>query len=105
MISSWSTCHKILHILMFITSFGEQNITYKCCSNFLIHLYPYTFRPENYYMPDTLKCADKENVSERCPDGAIKEMQLYFQAGVDGIFADDPAIARKAVQNYLGQSK
>ena len=38
MISSWSTCHKILHILMFITSFGEQNITYKCCSNFLIHL-------------------------------------------------------------------
>ncbi|MDP6003393.1 hypothetical protein I9189_010655 [Acinetobacter bereziniae] len=24
---------------MFITSFGEQNITYKCCSNFLIHLY------------------------------------------------------------------
>ncbi|KAF6705677.1 EAL domain-containing protein [Acinetobacter sp. EKM10A] len=25
---------------MFITSFGEQNITYKCCSNFLIHLYP-----------------------------------------------------------------
>ncbi len=25
---------------MFITSFGEQNITYKCCSNFLIHLFP-----------------------------------------------------------------
>ena len=24
---------------MFITSFEEQNITYKCCSNFLIHLY------------------------------------------------------------------
>ena len=26
---------------MFITSFGEQNITYKCCSNFLIHLCRY----------------------------------------------------------------
>ncbi|RZG74065.1 outer membrane porin, OprD family, partial [Acinetobacter sp. WCHAc060033] len=25
-------------ISMFITSFGEQNITYRCCSNFLIHL-------------------------------------------------------------------
>ncbi|MEQ1327618.1 hypothetical protein ABLU08_12470, partial [Acinetobacter nosocomialis] len=37
--------HKILHILMFITSFGEQNITYKCCSNFLIHLsYPQAYR-------------------------------------------------------------
>ncbi|NAR65293.1 hypothetical protein GPS57_16310 [Acinetobacter haemolyticus] len=38
MISSWSTCHKILHILMFITSFEEQNITYRSCSNFRIHL-------------------------------------------------------------------
>ncbi|MFH3625322.1 hypothetical protein [Acinetobacter nosocomialis] len=27
---------------MFITSFGEQNITYKCCSNFLIHLFSMT---------------------------------------------------------------
>ncbi|MBO3657181.1 glycerophosphodiester phosphodiesterase [Acinetobacter haemolyticus] len=70
-----------------------------------LKVHPYTFRPENYYMPESLKCADKENVSERCPDSAIKEMQLYFKAGVDGIFADDPAIARKAVQNYLGQSK
>ena len=25
---------------MFITSFEEQNITYRSCSNFLIHLYP-----------------------------------------------------------------
>ncbi|MDA3580426.1 SDR family oxidoreductase, partial [Acinetobacter ursingii] len=31
-------CHKILHILMFITSFEEQNITYRSCSNFRIHL-------------------------------------------------------------------
>ncbi|MQR16485.1 hypothetical protein F2P39_19915, partial [Acinetobacter baumannii] len=37
--SSWSTCHKILHILMFITSFEEQNITYRSCSNLRIHLY------------------------------------------------------------------
>ncbi|MEQ1085667.1 amino acid ABC transporter substrate-binding protein, partial [Acinetobacter seifertii] len=41
--------HKILHILMFITSFGEQNITYKCCSNFLIHLYPIMpIKPSSY---------------------------------------------------------
>src|SRR5690554_329033 len=40
MISSWSTCHKILHISMFITSFGEQNITYRCCSNLRSHLSP-----------------------------------------------------------------
>ncbi len=43
MISSWSTCHKILHILMFITSFEEQNITYRSCSNLRIHLFTYDF--------------------------------------------------------------
>ena len=32
---------------MFITSFGEQNITYKCCSNFLIHLYGESFLYHN----------------------------------------------------------
>src|SRR5690606_17148018 len=26
--SSWSTCHKILHILMFITSFEDQAISF-----------------------------------------------------------------------------
>ncbi|MFX6887303.1 hypothetical protein ABTH62_15485, partial [Acinetobacter baumannii] len=36
--------------LMFITSFGEQNITYKCCSNFLIHLYTKT-EDGTYYLP------------------------------------------------------
>src|SRR5690606_12796726 len=41
MISSWSTCHKILHISMFITSFGEQNITYRCCSNLRSHLWSF----------------------------------------------------------------
>ena len=48
MISSWSTCHKILHILMFITSFEEQNITYRSCSNFLIHL---SLRPRSVTLP------------------------------------------------------
>ncbi|NAS09353.1 hypothetical protein GPS43_11270 [Acinetobacter haemolyticus] len=32
---------------MFITSFGEQNITYKCCSNFLIHLSKHTIIEKN----------------------------------------------------------
>ncbi|OTL46692.1 hypothetical protein B9Y02_03880 [Acinetobacter baumannii] len=33
---------------MFITSFGEQNITYKCCSNFLIHLCEYLNKDSLY---------------------------------------------------------
>ncbi|MGL2974726.1 hypothetical protein [Acinetobacter nosocomialis] len=43
---------------MFITSFGEQNITYKCCSNFLIHLYiAYAFELDSieFYLPSKSK--------------------------------------------------
>lgn len=38
---------------MFITSFGEQNITYKCCSNFLIHLFTVLNRKFEKYTEDS----------------------------------------------------
>lgn len=67
-----------------------------------LKVHPYTFRPENNFLPASLKCSiDPAKAAERCPTGAIKEMQLYFKAGVDGVFADDPAIARQAVKEYL----
>lgn len=66
-----------------------------------LKVHPYTFRPENNFLPETLKCSsDTTKAAERCPTGSIKEMQLYFKAGVDGFFTDDPAIGRQAVQSY-----
>ncbi|TVT77143.1 hypothetical protein FPV60_19370 [Acinetobacter colistiniresistens] len=41
---------------MFITSFGEQNITYKCCSNFLIHLY-FPLNYTEYYEKNDSSCS------------------------------------------------
>ncbi|KYQ82873.1 glycerophosphodiester phosphodiesterase [Acinetobacter sp. NRRL B-65365] len=71
-----------------------------------LKVHPYTFRPENNYLPATLKCsADKAKEAERCATGSIKEMQLYFKAGVDGIFTDDPALGRQAVQSYQATAK
>ncbi|MCH7336146.1 glycerophosphodiester phosphodiesterase [Acinetobacter sp. NIPH 2699] len=71
-----------------------------------LKVHPYTFRPENKFLPETLKCStETSKAAERCPTGSIKELQLYFKAGVDGVFADDPAIARQAVQSYLAQTK
>lgn len=64
-----------------------------------LKVHPYTFRPENNFLAESLKCSLKAD--ERCESGSIKEMQLYFKAGVDGVFTDDPAIGRKAVQSYL----
>lgn len=66
-----------------------------------LKVHPYTFRPENNFLPDSLKCSkDTSKAAERCESGSIKEMQLYFKAGVDGVFTDDPALGRQAVQSY-----
>lgn len=66
-----------------------------------LKVHPYTFRPENNFLPDNLKCSkDTSKAAERCESGSIKEMQLYFKAGVDGVFTDDPALGRQAVQSY-----
>lgn len=71
-----------------------------------LKVHPYTFRPENNFLPASLKCsADNAKEAERCAAGSIKEMQLYFKAGVDGIFTDDPALGRQAVQSYQATAK
>ncbi|MGX9615889.1 hypothetical protein ACWXTD_07350 [Acinetobacter nosocomialis] len=44
---------------MFITSFGEQNITYKCCSNFLIHLCNYHYTSQEL-VHESDKCTKHE---------------------------------------------
>ncbi|TNL43782.1 RHS repeat protein [Acinetobacter bereziniae] len=50
---------------MFITSFGEQNITYSCCSNFLIHLSMTSF-PSDQSVGDTGQ--------EKTPNGYVDLM-------------------------------
>lgn len=69
-----------------------------------LKVHPYTFRPENYYLPTHLKCS-QDKPAERCPSGALKEFETYFKAGVDGVFTDDPALGREAVINYEKATK
>ena len=59
----------------------------------LVH--PYTFRPENAFLPAPLKAPGPD--STRSPGGAVAEIQAYLRAGIDGFFTDDPAIGRQAV--------
>ncbi|MCH7315463.1 glycerophosphodiester phosphodiesterase [Acinetobacter sp. ANC 3882] len=71
-----------------------------------LKVHPYTFRPENNFLPTHLKCSsDPAKAAERCPTGSLKEMQLYFKAGIDGLFTDDPALGRQAVQSYQATTK
>ncbi|MGL6081611.1 MAG: hypothetical protein ACRC4N_03810, partial [Gammaproteobacteria bacterium] len=65
-------CHKILHILMFITSFGEQNITYKCCSNFLIHLCLKTLLDDKY-----TSLIEKESINVLDINGITKQLNNF----------------------------
>ncbi|MCE6001906.1 glycerophosphodiester phosphodiesterase [Acinetobacter pittii] len=69
-----------------------------------LKVHPYTFRPENNYLPTHLKCS-QDKPAERCPSGALKEFEAYFKAGVDGVFTDDPALGREAVINFEKAAK
>ena len=47
------------------------------------------------FLPDYLKCSSV--ATERCDTGAAKEFENFYKAGVDGVFADDPGLARKTL--------
>jgi len=59
----------------------------------LVH--PYTFRPENYFLPSELRAPGTP--ATRNDAGAITEIRAYLDAGIDGFFSDDPGLGRKAM--------
>ncbi|MFL5347152.1 MAG: glycerophosphodiester phosphodiesterase [Hyalangium sp.] len=59
---------------------------------------PWTFRPENTFLPASLKSTGTDNT--RNPEGSVTEIQSYLKAGIDGFFTDDPAIGRQAVDTF-----
>ncbi|CAG9169954.1 glycerophosphodiester phosphodiesterase [Cupriavidus pampae] len=58
-------------------------------------VHPYTFRPENNFLPKALQIAG--DPATRNPNGMVRELDAFIAAGVDGFFTDDPAIGRRAV--------
>lgn len=64
-----------------------------------LKVHPYTFRPENNFLPEYLRCSSVP--AERCASGSLAEFDRFFKAGVDGVFTDDPALGRTAVSSYL----
>ncbi len=60
-----------------------------------LELHPYTFRPENHFLPKSLwQGSDPRMFNEA---GSIAEIRAYLDAGIDGFFTDAPALGRKAV--------
>ncbi|MFS8976934.1 glycerophosphodiester phosphodiesterase [Cupriavidus necator] len=60
-----------------------------------LFVHPYTFRPENSFLPKALQSGGDE--ATRSPAGMVREVQAFIAAGVDGFFTDDPALGRRAV--------
>lgn len=61
--------------------------------NLALHIW--TLRPENNFLPASLKGAPTSDPSVR--GDSITEIQTFLKAGVDGFFTDDPAVGRAAV--------
>lgn len=59
-----------------------------------LQVMPYTFRPENTYLPAEYQSGDD---TARHDAGSIRHIRDHVGAGIDGLFADDPAVARRAL--------
>jgi glycerophosphoryl diester phosphodiesterase len=61
-------------------------------ANLLVH--PWTFRPENYFLPTSLRVgATSAQETLRLRGNLDAELRAFYAAGVDGVFSDDPAAA------------
>lgn len=65
-----------------------------------LHVHAWTLRPENRFLPSGLRCGD--DPADRCERGCLAEMHALIEAGVDGLFTDDPALGRRAVDVPVG---
>ena len=61
-------------------------------------VHPYTFRPENPFLPADLRRGNTAAPAERGDMAA--EITAFLQAGIDGFFTDDPAIGRAALDAF-----
>ena len=62
-------------------------------------VHPYTFRPENPFLPIDLRRGNVTSPTERGDLAA--EITIFLKAGIDGFFTDDPAVGRAALDAFL----
>jgi glycerophosphoryl diester phosphodiesterase len=61
-----------------------------------LKVHTWTLRPENPFLPPSLRKPDLASPSQRGDSAA--EINAYLNAGIDGFFTDDPAVGRAAVK-------
>ncbi len=63
-----------------------------------LKVHTWTLRPENPFLPVSLRAPTVTSPSQRGDTGA--EIAAYLKAGIDGFFTDDPAAGRAAVTAF-----
>ncbi len=63
-----------------------------------LEVHAYTFRPENHFLPRSLWLGSDPTTVNAA--GAIAEIQVCLDAGIDAFFTDAPALGRAAVDRY-----
>ncbi|WP_073214902.1 glycerophosphodiester phosphodiesterase [Massilia sp. CF038] len=63
-----------------------------------LKVHTWTLRPENPFLPVSLRKPDVNSPSQR--GDAVAEINAYLKAGIDGFFTDDPAVGRAAVKAF-----
>lgn len=61
-----------------------------------LEVHPYTFRPENHFLPKNLWSGSDPRAFNAV--GSIAEIRAYLDAGIDAFFTDDPALGCRALQ-------
>jgi glycerophosphoryl diester phosphodiesterase len=55
----------------------------------------WTFRPENAFLAADFRNGDPQEARNEA--GSVAEMRRYLETGIDGLFSDDSALARRAI--------
>ena len=63
-----------------------------------LQVQPYTFRPENRFLPLALWQGDDPRTFNA--EGSVAEIRAYLATGIDGFFTDHPALGRRAVDGH-----
>ncbi len=73
---------------------GSTGLVAQChAAGLLVH--PWTFRAENYFLPLGLR----NGINPRSAGDLAEELRVFLAEGIDGLFSDFPAIARKAIDD------
>ena len=62
-------------------------------------VHPWTFRPENFFLP----LGQRVGINPQSRGDVQAEITAFLHAGVDGVFSDDVASARAAIDGYIAR--